>query len=122
MRNGGRAAAGRLKPYLKILSEEYQENGIPPMRPIFLHYENDSELYNLKYQYLFGRDLLVAPVYKPSQKTWRLYLPEDDWIDVWDAKEYKKGWIEIEAPIGKPPVFYRKDSNFAEIFNNLKNI
>ena len=56
------------------------------------------------------------------QKTWKIYLPEDNWVHVWNDKEYKKGWIEVEAPIGNPPVFYRKNSKFTELFQNLKNI
>ena len=92
------------------------------MRPCFLHYENDPELHNLKYQYLFGRDLLVAPVYKSNQKLWKIYLPEDEWIHLWSDIEYKKGWVEVDAPIGKPPVFYLKESKFSELFTQIKKI
>ncbi|MEJ2252418.1 MAG: alpha-glucosidase, partial [Candidatus Lokiarchaeota archaeon] len=108
-----------LKPYIKSLEEEYQELGIPPMRPCFLHYEQDQTLNNLKFQYLFGRDLLVAPVIKPDKQTWKVYLPEDDWIHIWTEKEYKSGWLEIESPLGEPPVFYRKESLFRNIFRSV---
>lgn len=109
----------KLKPYLKRLEEVYQKKGIPPIRACFLHYEDDLELRDLKYQYLLGRDLLVAPVIKPEVRRWRVYLPEDSWIHLWTSKEYQGGWIEIMAPIGKPPVFYRKNSQFSKKFKEL---
>jgi len=111
-----------LKPYLKHLSKEYQEKGIPPIRACYLHYEDDPELHKLKYQYLFGEDLLVAPVIKPEIKNWEIYLPEDDWIHVWSGEKYQKGWHIIDAPIGQIPAFYRKDSQFCELFESLKKI
>ncbi|TFG28429.1 MAG: alpha-glucosidase, partial [Promethearchaeota archaeon] len=64
-----------LKPYLKQLSKEYQDEGIPPIRACFLHYESDPELHKTKYQYLFGKDLLIAPVIKPQTFTWKTYFP-----------------------------------------------
>lgn len=111
-----------LKPYLKHLSREYQENGIPPMRACFLHYPDDPELHDLKYQYLFGRDLLVAPVIKPKKSKWKVYLPDDNWVHIWTGKKYPRGWHEVDAEIGKPPVFYNKDSEFLELFIQLKII
>lgn len=111
-----------MKPYLKRLSDEYQNLGTPPIRGCFLHYENDSELYDLKYQYLFGQDLLVAPVIKPNQKEWKIYLPEDDWVHVWSNKSYTGGWIDVPAPIGEPPIFYRPSSEFSQLFSELKTI
>ncbi|MFX0069477.1 MAG: alpha-glucosidase [Candidatus Hermodarchaeota archaeon] len=111
-----------LKPYLKMLSKEYQETGISPMRACYLHYEDDPELRNLKFQYLFGRDLLVAPVIKSQSLKWKVYLPDDYWIHIWSGKEYGKGWDEVEAPLGKPPVFYRKNSEFSDLFEKVRNL
>jgi len=111
-----------LKPYLIALSKEYQETGIPPMRACFLHYENDHVLHEIKYQYLFGQDLLVAPVIKPKTERWKVYFPDDDWVHIWSEVEYKKGWHDVNAPIGKPPVFYRKSSDFVELFKEMKKI
>ena len=111
-----------LKPYLKDLSQQYQEMGIPPIRGCFLHYENDPELKRLKFQYLFGRDLLVAPVIKPNQSHWKVYLPKDDWVHVWTGKNYLGGWVTVDAQIGKPPVFYRKESEYSELFKMIINM
>lgn len=110
-----------LKPYLLHLSKEYQEDGIPPMRALYMHYEEDPVVHSLKYQYLLGNDLLVAPVIKPKMKRWKVYLPDETWIHVWSGKEYSKGWYEIDAPLGRPPVFYLKNSEYSELFKQMKN-
>ncbi|MFO8019676.1 MAG: alpha-glucosidase [Promethearchaeia archaeon] len=111
-----------LTPYLQRISDQYQKTGISPMRPLFLHYENDKVVHSIKYQYLFGRDLLVAPVIKENKEEWEVYLPSNEWIHVWSDKKFLKGWHNIDAPIGKPPVFYREGSEFTELFQGIKNI
>ena len=111
-----------LKPYLRYLSNEYVQTGLPPFRAPYLHYEYDSELHGIKYQYLFGRDLMVAPVYRPNIQEWKIYLPDDEWVHIWSGKEYDKGWKTISAPIGEPPVFYRKESSFSRLFQDLSKI
>ena len=111
-----------LKPYYKHISKEYIEKGIPLIRACYLHYENDSELHKLKYQYLLGKDLLVAPVYKPNINKWKIYFPNDAWIHIWSNIEYTRGWQEINAPLGQPPIFYRKCSDFIDLFNRIKNV
>ncbi|TFF93414.1 MAG: alpha-glucosidase [Promethearchaeota archaeon] len=111
-----------LTPYLKALSEEYQKSGIPPMRPLFLHYENDEAVHNLKYQYLLGKDLLIAPVVNKKKTNWDVYIPETEWIHLWSDKKYAKGWHEVDSPIGQPPVFYRKDSSFTDLFKQIKTL
>lgn len=111
----------KLRDYIKHLLRENAEKGLPLMRPLFLHYEDDENTYGLKYQYLFGRDLLAAPVYQEGQEVQKLYLPGDDWVYLWDEREFKAGTVEIEAPIGKPAVFYRKRSAFQQMFADMKN-
>ena len=108
-----------LKPYLKKLSEIYIQQGIPPMRACYLHYEKDSELHNIKYQYLLGRDLLIAPVIKPNYTTWKVYLPNDKWIHLWSGKAYSGGWITVDSPIGQIPVFYRSESRYRSLFQEI---
>lgn len=60
-----------LKPYIKAAVAQNAKSGLPVMRPLFLHYEDDARAYTLKYQYLFGRDLLVAPVHEEDAATGR---------------------------------------------------
>jgi len=112
----------KLKPYLKHLSDEYQRDGLPIMRGCFLHYQDVKTLHNLKYQYMLGADILVAPVIKPRRNKWRVYLPEDNWIHLWSGIEYSKGWVDIDSPLGHPPVFYRKDSLFSNLFAKIREL
>lgn len=109
-----------LKPYTKELVKENSQTGVPVQRPLFIHYENDAKTYDIQYEYLFGRDMLVAPVYLEDQKEWQVYLPEDNWVHLWTGKEYAGGSITVDAPIGYTPAFYRKDSAFAELFENIR--
>ena len=111
-----------LKPYIKQAVAQNAQTGLPVMRPLFLHYEDDAHTYTLKYQYLFGRDLLVAPVYEENVDTWSLYLPQDSWINIWTGETYQGGEITVDAPIGKPPVFYRANSEWAALFGSLRHI
>lgn len=104
-----------LKPYIKAAVIENAERGIPVQRPLFMHYEQDSEAYQQQYQYLFGQDLLVAPVYNQGETRKEVYLPEDEWVHVWSGEHYQGGWVTVDAPIGQPAVFYRKDAQDAEL-------
>ncbi|MBN2050170.1 MAG: hypothetical protein JW760_06970, partial [Spirochaetales bacterium] len=61
-------------------------------------------------QYMLGRDLMVAPVVRKGAKKRRVYLPEDRWVHWWTGKEYGGGRHVVDAPVGRIPVFYRKDS------------
>lgn len=98
-----------LKDYLKGLVAEEISDGTPVMRPLFYHYD-EAEAYTEKTEYLLGRDLLVAPVYEEGAKSRTIYMPSDGWVNIFDGKEYAGGHMIVEAPIGKPPVFVRKDS------------
>lgn len=104
-----------LKDYLKGLVAEEISDGTPVMRPLFYHYD-EAEAYTEKTEYLLGRDLLVAPVYEEGAKSRTIYLPSDGWVNIFDGKEYAGGHMIVEAPIGKPPVFVRKDSKDYEAF------
>ncbi|MHA1974501.1 MAG: alpha-glucosidase [Candidatus Hodarchaeales archaeon] len=108
-----------LKPYLLHLSDEYQSLGLPPIRGLFLHYSDDLMTHDIKYEYLLGQDLLIAPVVKPNKNKWKVYLPDDQWIHLWSGELFKKGYHEIDSPLGCPPVFYREQSSFKELFNQL---
>lgn len=105
-----------LKPYHTALSEEYQTKGLPPVRHPYIHYEEDPVLHKVKYQYMYGPDLLVAPVIKKGKKKWRVYLPSDRWVHLWSGKEFGGGWVTVESPIGEPPVFYRSGTDWKELF------
>ncbi|NLI90127.1 MAG: alpha-glucosidase, partial [Epulopiscium sp.] len=108
-----------LKDYISHLVAKNTDKGIPVMRPLFMHYEDDDRTYQLKYQYMLGRDMVVAPVYEEGASTVDIYLPDDKWINIWDGKEWTGGDYTVDAPIGAPAVFYRKDSKFKEVFEEI---
>jgi alpha-glucosidase len=105
----------KLKSYIKFYLEEYQKTGTPLIYPVFFEYKN----FYVFDEYLFGRDLLVAPVLKKGKKTRKVKLPEDEWIHLWSGKTYSGGEYEIESKLGYPPVFYRKGSKFSKLFENI---
>ncbi len=111
-----------LKPYHIALNEEYQKTGIPPMRMTQMHYPKERKaLEQWPYQYLYGEDLLVAPVITKHRKTWAIRLPSDDWVHLWNGKEYEGGTtVTVPAPWGEPPVFYKKGSTFKKVFEGLR--
>lgn len=111
-----------LKPYMKAIVKENAEKGIPVQRPIFFHYENDARSYDIQYQYLLGKDVLVAPVYLEGVTEWDVYLPEDKWINIWTGEELGAGDYRVKAEIGKIPVFYRKNSEWKNIFQEVGKI
>lgn len=111
-----------LAPYTKAIVKENSEKGIPVQRPLFMHYEYDKKAYSIKYEYLYGRDLLIAPVYESDKVKWKVYLPEEQWIHLWTGKEYSGGEYEVEVPLGQPAVFYRKNSQYIEIFKKVGEI
>nr|XP_054758414.1 sulfoquinovosidase-like [Lytechinus pictus] len=113
-----------LNKYRRVVIQENAEHGIPVQRPLFLHYESDPNSYSVKYQYMFGPDLLVAPVYESKVETWDVYLPPDDWVFLWDETITSMGGetVTVEAPIGKIPVFYRRKSQWADLFEEVRDI
>jgi len=73
----------RLSPYLIEAAAEYVQTGMPLMRHHALTDPDDLELSALEDQYLFGPDLLVAPVLEPGVREREVHLPAGDWIDLW---------------------------------------
>ncbi|WP_392558887.1 alpha-glucosidase [Orbus mooreae] len=113
-----------LVPYVKTLVDEASSKGYPLQRPLFVHFENDINTYDIQDQYMYGKDLLVAPVHKQGVTEWRVYLPAGEtWISVWDKQEVQGGqFVTVPAPIGKPPVFYRKASKWADLFAGIADV
>ena len=108
-----------LAPYVRHLVAEAQAGGLPAQRALFLHYPQDRETYAVQDQYLYGADLLVAPVIEAGAVTRTAYLPEGRWRHLWSGRDHAPGWHDVPAPVGQPPVFYRPDSAFAPLFAEL---
>lgn len=109
----------QLLPYISEIVKENAKTGMPMMRPLFMHYD-DTESLDISYQYLFGRDLMVAPVFDSNITEWEVYLPDDEWIHLFTKENYKGGRHKVEAPLGNIPVFYRKASKFKKLFDLIE--
>lgn len=109
-----------MAPYLKMLVAENAKTGIPVQRPLFLHNEEDEACYDIQYEYMLGRDVLVAPVYLAERIQWEVYLPKGEWIHLWTGDEYGKGSHTVCASLGDTPVFYRKGSEHAPLFEGIR--
>lgn len=112
-----------LVPYLRTLSAEAVATGLPIQRPLALHFEHDRATWTIHDQYLYGCDLLVAPVHKSGVTRWRAYLPDGaTWVHLWSGQTHGGGQtIEVDAPIGQPPVFFRAGSEWEPLFLSLRN-
>lgn len=109
-----------LAPYIKSLVKTNADVGLPVQRPLFIHYEDDVKAYDIQTEYLFGEDMLVAPVYLPDVEVWEVYLPKDKWVHLWTGEEYQGGIVTVKAPIGYTPVFYKKNSKFYPVFEKIQ--
>lgn len=111
-----------LAPYLRHLSAEAAATGLPVQRPLFLHHEQDPATYAVQDQYLYGRDMLVAPVWQAGQDARPVVLPAGtDWESLWTGGRLPGGQVvEAPAPIGRPAVFFRPDSAFAPLFREVR--
>lgn len=107
-----------LMPYVYTYAREAVD-GKPYVRALFLDYPNDyTHSAATRYEYLFGPDMLIAPIYKETSVDAEgndirngIYLPEGEtWIDYWDGTAYEGGVIlnSYPAPIWKLPVFVRR--------------
>lgn len=113
-----------LAPYLRSLAGESLETGLPVQRPLFLHYETDERSHGVQDAYLYGPDLLVAPVWQAGHNERAVYLPAGShWLHLWSAEAFAGGDdVVVESPLGYPPVFVRAGSTFAELFAGLKTL
>jgi len=102
----------RLRPYVMKQMDLASAKGIPPMRPVFFDFEkSDPKTAEIEDEFLFGPDLLVAPITRFEQRSREVYLPAGvDWTDAWTGKKLKGGQtIKADAPIEHIPVYLRGD-------------
>jgi alpha-glucosidase/alpha-D-xyloside xylohydrolase len=81
----------RLLPYNYALAWQARNTGLPLMRALWLHYPQDDIAAGLGTEYLWGRDLLVAPVIRPDTMVREVYLPRGLWYDWWSGERQPGG-------------------------------
>lgn len=103
----------RLRPYLRRLMREAHERGTPVMRPMFYDFPKDARAWEVETEYMFGPEVLVAPIMEPGQRRRALYLPEGtSYRCAWTGERYEGGQsIEVEAPLDRIPLMLVGDAN-----------
>jgi len=81
----------QMLPYLYSASRECATTGMPVMRSLWLHYSDDPAAVTRDDEYLWGRDVLVAPVFEKGATSRRLYLPRGTWHDFWTVERVEGG-------------------------------
>jgi len=98
----------RLLPYLYNAFHEASVAGLPVLRPLFFEFPDEPEAIRQNYEFLFGGDILVAPVVKEGETQRDVYLPRGEWFDFWSAKQYHGGKnVLVNAPLNRIPMFVR---------------
>jgi alpha-glucosidase/alpha-D-xyloside xylohydrolase len=98
----------RLLPYNYALVREACDGGPPPMRALWLHYPTDPDAVKLGDEYLWGRDILVAPVVEKGATERKLYLPAGDWYDFWtNEKQTGKREVVRKVDLATMPLYVR---------------
>jgi alpha-D-xyloside xylohydrolase len=102
----------RLRPYIMEQMQLAHEKGIPPMRPLFFDFPKDEACASLDDQFLFGPDLLVAPVLTAGARRREVYLPTGTtWTDAWSGQTFEGGQrIVAEAPLDRMPLYLRANA------------
>jgi alpha-glucosidase len=96
-------------PYIYNAFFESSRSGMPMMRALVLEYPDDPATYSLSDEFLFGHDVLVAPVLAPGDSGREVYFPQGTWYDAERLKEFAgKQRAVVPASIGALPLFVRE--------------
>ncbi len=98
----------QLLPYNYTLAREAHDTGMPFMRALWLHYPDDPQAVKDGSEYLWGRDLLIAPVVQKGAKARDVYLPKGDWYDWWTGEKTAGGRnVQREVELKTLPIYVR---------------
>ncbi len=111
----------KLRPYIQEQMEIASQSGLPPMRPLFVDFPASPACESIEDQFMFGPEILVAPVLHLGQRERSLYLPGGvRWLEAWTGQVYPGGQtVTVSAPLAQIPVFLKEDSRLAKVFQAL---
>lgn len=106
-----------MRPYIRECMRAASETGAPVMRPLFFDFPEDKKCWETEDVYMFGPDVLVAPVMELGARERTLYLPKGaEWKDAVSGNLYEGGRaVTVDAPLSVIPVFVR-DGKDIKIF------
>jgi alpha-glucosidase (family GH31 glycosyl hydrolase) len=104
----------RFIPYVYSYAHQTTQASEQLIKPIFMLF-NDAACDTVEYQYMFGDELMAAPVVEEGKRTKKVYFPELEnnhkWIDFWNDKAYKGGEVKtVPASLSEFPLFARQPS------------
>lgn len=98
----------KMRPYVRKLMKAAHEKGTPIMRPLFYDFPEDKIAWEIEDEYMFGPELLVAPILYADVRERQVYLPDGIWRNICNGKVYQgKQRITVAAPIDQIPVFIK---------------
>ena len=99
----------RMRDYTREVMRQAHEKGSPVMRTLFYEFPEDKECWDITDAYLYGPDILVAPVCHEGAEGRRVYLPQGaSWTHARTGEVYEGGvWLDVEAPLETVPLFLR---------------
>ncbi|MEP7093218.1 MAG: TIM-barrel domain-containing protein [Flavobacterium sp.] len=102
----------RLLPYIYSESWQVTKNGSTIMRPLVMDFQEDKLALNQKYEYMFGKSFLVAPITEERVQNWNVYLPKTaNWFDFWTGKQINGGQtVSVETSLEKIPLYVKAGS------------
>ena len=107
----------RLRPYIKKHMDIASEKGYPVMRPMFFEFPGDEVCYELGGQYMFGSDILFAPITAQGETEKRVYLPAGEWIRTTDKTTCTGGqFVVCHAEVDQFIAFVRKGAEVMAVF------
>ncbi len=108
----------RMRPYITDLMKQAHENGNPVMRTLFYEFPNDCNAWNDHEEYMFGADVLVAPIMHETRRERDVYLPAGaSWTNAWTGEQFDGGQtIKVAAPLEQIPLFFRDDKKPFAVF------
>lgn len=110
----------RMKPYTKKYMDIAEQSGKPIMRPMFFDFYADEVCYTLEDQYMYGEDILFAPIVNQGQTDREVYLPEGRWVHVYDCTVYEgQQYLKCHAELDQFIAFVKEGSEALQIFDDL---
>ncbi len=108
-----------IRPYVMEQMKEAHTDGTPVMRPLFYDFAKDGQTWDISDEYMFGPDVLVAPILHAGQTKRDVYLPaSEDWIDVNTKQTYHGGQtVTVDCPIDTLPLFTRASHPLDSLLN-----
>jgi alpha-D-xyloside xylohydrolase len=107
----------RLRPYVMAQMATASATGLPPMRALLMEFPEEEPAWEVSDQYLFGPDVLVAPVTEHGARERDVYLPVGaSWLDAWTGEPVEgNGWVTADAPLERIPVYLREGGALSDL-------